>query len=129
MATVTIRYWAGARQAAGTAEESVEAATVADALQRVRASRRDPHFERVLGASSILLDGGQASTADLEEHLEAGVTVEILPPFAGGSRTLGRGAATPARWSNSQRPPGLMLRVLSHTGRWSQSARRLVGGR
>jgi sulfur-carrier protein len=80
-----IHYWAGARAAAGIAEEEIQARTVAEALQLASDKRSDPHFDRVIKASSMLLDGLTAHPADLERPLIAPVRVEILPPFAGGS--------------------------------------------
>jgi sulfur-carrier protein len=48
--------------------------------------RSDPHFDKVIKASSVLIDGLTAHPADLERPLTAPVRVEILPPFAGGDR-------------------------------------------
>ena len=86
MAVVELCYWAGARAAAGIATESVEAATVAAALQAARDRRRNPAFDRVLGISSLLIDGRVAHADDLTRPLAARVRVEVLPPFAGGGR-------------------------------------------
>lgn len=85
MPTVTIRYWAGARDAAGVDTDVVEAATVAEALAIAAADRPgDTEYARVLGLCSFLLDGrrlgGEARTAPLAGPVE----VEALPPFAGG---------------------------------------------
>lgn len=82
----TIRYWAAAKAAAGTAEEPYDAATLAEAL----ASARDrhtarPEFERVLRSCSFLVDGNPVGTRDHAViGLTEGGTVEVLPPFAGG---------------------------------------------
>lgn len=83
MSTVHFHYWAGARAAAGTAEEAVEADTVRAALDRVGA--RSGHFARVLSACSVLLDGLAAHEGDLDRPLRNDVRVEVLPPFAGGA--------------------------------------------
>ena len=83
---VSLHYWAGARAAAGVAEEVFQARTVAGALRFAREKRSDPHFDRVIKASSMLIDGLTAHPADLEQPLTAPVRVEILPPFAGGSQ-------------------------------------------
>ncbi|GLW55178.1 MoaD/ThiS family protein [Kitasatospora phosalacinea] len=82
----TVRYWAAAKSAAGRAEQSFEAATLADALAAVRAAHADrPELLRLLEACSFLLDGEQVGG---REHagpaLSEGWTVEVLPPFAGG---------------------------------------------
>lgn len=81
-----IRYWAAAREAAGTGEEPYRADTLAAALDAARAARADrPRFARVLGACSFLVDGDPVGTRDhATVTLAEGGTVEVLPPFAGG---------------------------------------------
>ena len=81
---VSLHYWAGARAAAGLAEEEIEARSDAEALRMACDERSDPHFDKVIQASSVLIDGLTAHPADLERPLMAPVRVEILPPFAGG---------------------------------------------
>jgi len=83
MPSVHLHYWAGAKAAAGTAEETVEAASVRAALERACADRT-PRFRRVVAACSLLVDGVAAHEADLDRVLEGPVQVEVLPPFAGG---------------------------------------------
>ena len=85
MVSVSIHYWAGARAAAGVAEEEIDARSVAEALQLACNQRSDPHFDRVIKASSVLIDGRTAHQQDLEQPLIEPVQVEVLPPFAGGS--------------------------------------------
>ncbi|WP_335981231.1 MULTISPECIES: MoaD/ThiS family protein [Streptomycetaceae] len=82
----TIRYWAAAKSAAGTAEEPYRAATLADALAAARARHAaDPEFARVLLRCSFLVDGAPVGTRDhASVPLPDGGTVEVLPPFAGG---------------------------------------------
>jgi molybdopterin converting factor small subunit len=87
--TATLRFWAAAREAAGTAEETVRAATLAGALDEAVARRGGAggggaKLERVLTRSSVLLDGVQVRAADRSVPLPEGAVVEILPPFAGG---------------------------------------------
>lgn len=82
-ATVTVRYWAGAREAAGVDEESCQGATVAQALADAKSRRESPYFERVLGVCSFLVDG-QRIGMDSPTVLEDGTVIEVLPPFAGG---------------------------------------------
>jgi sulfur-carrier protein len=84
MVTVSLHYWAGARAAAGIAEEVIEAQSVSQALQIASRQRSDPRFDRVIKASSILIDGRAAHQEDLEQQLSQAVQVEVLPPFAGG---------------------------------------------
>ena len=85
MSTVHLRYWAGAKAAAGRAEEVVEATTVAEALALVHAAHADERFSRVVRACSVLVDGAAAREADLGRPLDGPVQVELLPPFAGGA--------------------------------------------
>ncbi|HEX6449612.1 MAG TPA: MoaD/ThiS family protein [Trebonia sp.] len=86
MGKVMIRYWAAAKDAAGLAEESVAAATLAEALGVVVASRApDARLRDVLERSSILINGTRASRVNAEEiALPDGAVIEVLPPFAGG---------------------------------------------
>jgi len=84
MPAVHLRYWAGAKAAAGTEGETWHAGSVREALAEARAARGE-HFGRVLGACSLLLDGVAAHDDDLDRALEDPVTVEVLPPFAGGA--------------------------------------------
>jgi sulfur-carrier protein len=78
---VTVRYFAAARAAAGVAEEQAQARTLSDLVARLGQA----HGERlaaVLAASSFLVDG--LGCTDREALLPAEVTVDVLPPFAGG---------------------------------------------
>ncbi len=84
MALVTLNFWAGARAAAGRASESVEAGSVADALDAVLTRHDDGRFTRVIRASSLLVDGVSVAGDALRRPLEAPTIVEVLPPFAGG---------------------------------------------
>lgn len=84
MVLVLIHYWAGARAAAGVAAETVQAPTVAAALDQAVQRRPDPHFSRVVRASTVLVDGTVVRGTDLDQVLDGPVEIEILPPFAGG---------------------------------------------
>jgi molybdopterin converting factor small subunit len=77
---VHVRYFAGARAAAGVAEESIDAATLEELLAIVH--RRSDRMPAVLAASSFLVDG--MAVHDRGEPLRPGCTVDVLPPFAGG---------------------------------------------
>lgn len=77
-ARVTVRFWAGARRAAGHAEEHLTAATVAQLIDLL--SDR-PALTQVMQASSFLVDGVATSH---DQPLQDGMTVDVLPPFAGG---------------------------------------------
>ena len=83
-APVCLHYWAGAKAAAGIAEEEIEARSVAEALRFACDQRSDPRFDKVIKASSVLIDGLTAHQLDLERPLTGPVRVEVLPPFAGG---------------------------------------------
>ncbi|MFD4540337.1 MoaD/ThiS family protein [Streptomyces bauhiniae] len=84
--TGTIRYWAAAKGAAGTAEEAYRAGTLAQALEQARRRHADePRFAQVLGVCSFLVDGDPVGVRDhASVALRDGATVEVLPPFAGG---------------------------------------------
>jgi sulfur-carrier protein len=79
---VTVRYFAGARAAAGgVPAESADADTLNDLVQLLT----DRHGERlapVLKVASFLVDG--LSCHDRQAPLPAAATVDVLPPFAGG---------------------------------------------
>ena len=76
-----VRYFAAARAAAGRAEESVPAGTLADLVALV-SQQHGERLASVLAASSFLVDGLAAH--DRAAPLPAGATVDVLPPFAGG---------------------------------------------
>ncbi|BCJ26979.1 MoaD/ThiS family protein [Actinocatenispora sera] len=78
---VTVRYFAGARAAAGTASEQVRADSLGELLTGL-ADRHGDGLGRVLGAASFLVDGVAAH--DHQARLRVGCTVDVLPPFAGG---------------------------------------------
>jgi molybdopterin synthase sulfur carrier subunit len=86
MAKVTIRYWAAAKEAAGMAEESVDAITLRDALDAAVASRKpDSQLATVIARSSFLVNADPAGRATMESIvLDEGAVIEVLPPFAGG---------------------------------------------
>ena len=86
MPKVTIRYWAAAKEAAGVAEESVEAVTLRDALNTAVASRKpDKRLETVMARSSFLVNADPVGRAVRESIvLDEGAVIEVLPPFAGG---------------------------------------------
>jgi sulfur-carrier protein len=85
MVSVRLHYWAGAKAAAGVAEEVIDASSVSEALRLARQRRADPRFDTVIQLSSVLIDGRVAHQEDLEQQLTEAVQVEVLPPFAGGT--------------------------------------------
>lgn len=91
MGIVTLRYWAAAKEAAGAAEEKVEAETLAAALAAGLAAASDrpggnaDRLRLVMARSAFLIDGQQAGTRPPESiRLPAYSVIEVLPPFAGG---------------------------------------------
>jgi molybdopterin converting factor small subunit len=81
---ITVRYFAGAKAAAGTASEHVlldNGGTIADVLA-VLSLRHGEKLTRVLSASSLLLD--EVAVRDHTQRLHTGATLDVLPPFAGG---------------------------------------------
>ncbi|TFV56238.1 MoaD/ThiS family protein [Mycobacterium sp. PS03-16] len=80
---VTVRYFAAARAAAGTAEEELSVpagTTVQDVLDRL--SERDPELTRVMARCSYLCDG--IAVRDTTIAVRNASTLDVLPPFAGG---------------------------------------------
>lgn len=86
MPKVTIRYWAAAKEAAGVAEESLEAITLRDALNSAVSLRKpDKRLETVIARSSFLVNADPVGRAAKESIvLDDGAVIEVLPPFAGG---------------------------------------------
>jgi sulfur-carrier protein len=86
MAQVTIRYWAAAKEAAGIAEESVDAVTLGEAINTVVAARKpDTRLATVVARSSFLVNADPVGRAAKESiMLDEGAVIEVLPPFAGG---------------------------------------------
>jgi molybdopterin synthase sulfur carrier subunit len=98
MAIVTMRYWAAAKAAAGVAEETVTADTLAGALAVIGGDDRDhrpgagpqpaaggARLAAVLARSSFLINGNPVGTRGPDTvELADGAVIEVLPPFAGG---------------------------------------------
>ena len=85
--SVLVRYWAGARSAAGVAEETYPAPTTLDRLLAAMVTRhRDrPRLADVVAICSVLVGDRPVGTSDpAAVVLRPGDTVEMLPPFAGG---------------------------------------------
>jgi molybdopterin converting factor small subunit len=79
---VTVRYFAGARAAAGRSEESVPAGLTRDALVQTLSDRHGERLAGVLKVASFLHDG--VAWRDPSATAQPGATVDVLPPFAGG---------------------------------------------
>jgi sulfur-carrier protein len=78
---VTVRYFAGARAAAGVDTETRAAGSLDELVGQIVAAHGD-RLERVLTACSFLVDG--TTTRDRSLRLAEGAVVDVLPPFAGG---------------------------------------------
>ena len=79
---VTVRYFAGARAAVGgTSAEDAEAESLAELIQLLT-ERHGERLGLVLKSASFLVDGLACHVR--QGALPAGVTVDVLPPFAGG---------------------------------------------
>ncbi len=79
---LTVRYFAGARAAAGgISAEQVDAGSVDDVVALLT-QRHGERLAVVLKAASFLVDG--LACHDRQAVLPAGTTVDVLPPFAGG---------------------------------------------
>jgi sulfur-carrier protein len=86
--SVTVRYWASARAAAGVDAEDVAVAgrVSLEALVAALVTRHPgSRLEAVLGVCSVLVGDRPAGSGDRAEvWIEPGDHVEFLPPFAGG---------------------------------------------
>lgn len=85
---IEARYWAAAKQAAGVDADRLEvegAVTLADLQQRLLGLHPGTRLGDVLACCSVLVDDRPVTTEDPGEVvLDPGVTVQFLPPFAGG---------------------------------------------
>ena len=79
--TVTVRYFAAAQEAAGVTAEVLDAATTGE-LRAAMVAAHGAGLERVLTRCSLLAAGVRVGAQDVP--LPDGVTVDVLPPFAGG---------------------------------------------
>ena len=86
--TVTVHYWAGARAAAGTAQDVFDLAeptTLADVVRRVLEAHPEPRMAKVVAVCSVLVGDRPAGTRAPEDvPIAPGDVIELLPPFAGG---------------------------------------------
>ncbi|AKT50302.1 MoaD/ThiS family protein [Arsenicicoccus sp. oral taxon 190] len=80
--TVLVRYWAGARAAAGVEQDQLDRSSTTT-VQEVLAAAAElrPGLQPVLPACSVLLDGRAVPRGTA---LGAAGLIEVLPPFAGG---------------------------------------------
>jgi sulfur-carrier protein len=81
--TITVRYFAAARAAAGSDSEQLilrSGATIGELVDTL--GGRGGELARVLERCSFLCNG--VAVRDQAQRLRAGNTVDVLPPFAGG---------------------------------------------
>ena len=85
---IRVRYWAGARAAAGVAEDLLPVTgpvSLADVVRRAVDLHPGTRLGEVVAVCSVLVDDRPAGTADPATVTVApGASVELLPPFAGG---------------------------------------------
>lgn len=80
---ITVRYFAAARAAAGTAEETLDSSSATlDALLTELTTRHGDRLTSVFARASYLVNG--AASRDRTALLPTDPTVDVLPPFAGG---------------------------------------------
>jgi sulfur-carrier protein len=77
----TVRYFAGARAAAGRSAEEIPAGTLKELVEELEL-RHGSALARVLTVCSFLVDG--QGCREPATPLGDAVTVDVLPPFAGG---------------------------------------------
>jgi molybdopterin converting factor small subunit len=92
MTSVTVQYWAAARQASGCVSEELTAGTLAELIEQA-GQRHGGELTRLLGICSYIVgDRPVKREAAATIALQEGMTVEVLPPFAGGSGVSGPSA-------------------------------------
>ena len=85
LAELTVRYFAGARTAAGRDSETLTVSpglSTVDDVVRELSNRHGPGLAKVLASCSYLLD--ETAVRDRFAALPSGATLDVLPPFAGG---------------------------------------------
>lgn len=80
--TVTVRFYAAAREAAGVRECEVAGGS-ASAITHHLTARFGARMADVLTAATLLTAGERVPT-DGTAEIPDGAVVEVLPPFAGG---------------------------------------------
>lgn len=85
MATITVRYFAAAAEAAGRDQEQLiadgpDGLSTVGALRAELLGRYGDPMAKVLRSGSFLVDG----KVSRDDSRPLGETVDILPPFAGG---------------------------------------------
>ncbi|MFI8778491.1 MoaD/ThiS family protein [Brachybacterium paraconglomeratum] len=78
---IAVRLFAGAAAEFGADDATVHARTVGELVQALTAGA-SPEAARVIGRSSLLVDG--VACTEHGRVLAPGSRVDVLPPFAGG---------------------------------------------
>jgi molybdopterin converting factor small subunit len=79
-ADVTVLFFAGARDAAGTPRASFRSRTVSELIEQLR-SAYGPELEAVLPTCAVWVNGSPAAPGTM---LDQGDEVAVLPPVSGG---------------------------------------------
>jgi molybdopterin synthase sulfur carrier subunit len=79
---VTVRFFAGARAAAGCDQVLVGPAGLQEVIQALHASF--PALKNVTPVCSFLVDGISARARGDGPFISGGSSLDVLPPFAGG---------------------------------------------
>ncbi len=82
MSRVSLKFFAGAAEAFGTAETEVEGPGDLTELVEALTVGRDARLKEVLDQCSFFVDGEHCRA--LDTPLPAEARVDVLPPFAGG---------------------------------------------
>jgi molybdopterin synthase sulfur carrier subunit len=85
---ILVRYWASAREAAGTDSEQLPVTgptTLLDVVRRLADDHAGSRLPQVLEACSVLVGDRPVKSQDpATVVVQPGDSVEFLPPFAGG---------------------------------------------
>lgn len=87
MNVIHVRYWAAAKAAAGTPEDTLPTEVPLSLAEVVRwcGEQHGGRLPEVLGVCSTLVDDRPTASSDPTTIMvEPGQSVEFLPPFAGG---------------------------------------------
>ena len=82
MAMVSVRFFAGARDATGRGDDSFEAVTLGEVLDAARERYGEP-FRAVLATSRVWVNGDEAAQRERTVLADAD-EIAILPPVSGG---------------------------------------------